>query len=75
MRFFKKKFKDGLYFLNKDDYIVREPLQNKDYPVIWQKSLTAVKHNYDVVALVSNCTWDDRYVTIVKGGLAWISIR
>lgn len=70
-----RKYKDGLYFLNKNDMVEREPLQDKSYPVMWWNSLTAIKHDYDVRALVVNCPWNDRYVTIVKGGLAWISIR
>ena len=70
-----KKYKDGLYFLNKNDMVQREPLQDKQYPVMWKDSLTSTKHDYDVRALIVNCPYDDDWVTIVKGGLAWISTR
>lgn len=55
--------------------VQREPLQNKQYPVMWKNSLTSTKHDYDVRALIVNCPYDDDWVTIVKGGLAWISTR
>lgn len=74
MRLF-KKYKDGVYFLNKEGLIAREPLENKDYPVMWYDSITTLKHSYDVKALIVNCPWNENWITVVKGELAWISIR